>query len=177
MPSRLHDALAVICIAGLAACGSPPPSEAERLFVTAMEPHHQLGIEMNDIAAVRADDVRLRRMVFGMSGYHHSDTDHLTHWMDQWNFVPESDYPGRIEQVRLDSMRRLSGARFDVAWLEAMIEHHEGALQIARALLESGAREEITVMARTTVDIQSREIAAMGDLLADLGPGRGTSGG
>lgn len=174
MRSRIRDivaSLALVAISSVttASCGVAGPTSAERDFVAAMKPHHALGIELISLAAPRADDVRLRRLVFEMSGYHHTEMNHLDHWMSDWQVAPATAYPGRIPPEHMARLAGLSGAEFDVAWLRAMIDHHEGALTIANRVIAAEPRPDIADMARTTVEVQSGEIASMRTLIDDLG--------
>lgn len=168
MRSRLGEVFCAITVVVASACAGSAPTTAEKTFVAEMAPHHGLGLELVEIASVRADDVRLRRMVFEMSGYHHSDVDHLGHWLDRWRVTPADDFPGLVSGVDIDRLGTLSGPLFDAAWLEAMIDHHEGALTIAGRVLAAEPRPDIADMARATVEVQSREIDEMRSLLDRL---------
>jgi hypothetical protein len=59
-----------------------------------------------------------------------------------------------------------SGAAFDKAFLEAMIPHHEGAVAMAEAALESAGHDELKAMARDIIESQRREIRQMQGWLA-----------
>jgi uncharacterized protein (DUF305 family) len=50
---------------------------------------------------------------------------------------------------------------YDVRWSEAMIEHHLGAVEMAKDALEKSSREEIKQLARTIIETQEAEIAQM----------------
>jgi uncharacterized protein (DUF305 family) len=66
----------------------------------------------------------------------------------------------------------LVGEQFDVAWLQAMIEHHEGALDLAVMLLDVGGRKELVTLATGVVEVQSRELAQMRHLLEEKSGGQ-----
>lgn len=123
----------VFVIAGtmtFAACGHAHDRTAsDEDFVSAMVPHHRLGIEMLEHAVPRVDDVRVRRLVFEMSGYHddelHQLENHLAHGAEATIF------PGWIAPDRLAALDDRTGPEYDVGWLVLMIEHHEGAIELA----------------------------------------------
>jgi uncharacterized protein (DUF305 family) len=96
-----------------------------------MVPHHRLGIDMLEHAQPRVDDVRVRRLVFEMSGYHsdelHTMETHLAHA----GLVETADFPGHIDPERLTALEDATGPGYDVGWLVLMIEHHEGAVDLA----------------------------------------------
>ena len=141
-------------------------SDADETFVAHMIPHHEIGMELMEVATTHADDVRLRRLVFEMGDYHHSDMGSLLRWSTEWGVERSDDFPGDISDETLQRLESLAGAKFDVAWLEVMIDHHEGALDISRAALEHGARRDVEDLARSTIEVQSREITEM-SLLRD----------
>ncbi len=169
MSRRLRDLACATLVVLAAGCASSPTSTtAEKTFVAQMIPHHELGMRLMDIAATRADDVRLRRLVFEMGGYHHSDMASLSKWSFEWGVKPSGDFPGDLPDTTLDRLATFTGAEFDEAWLDAMIDHHEGALAISRGALADDVRAEIREMARTTLEVQSREIDEMSQLIREF---------
>ncbi len=54
-----------------------------------------------------------------------------------------------------------TGDEFDKAFLSEMIMHHEGAVQMAEAALQSAKHQEIKDMARAIISAQTAEINQM----------------
>jgi uncharacterized protein (DUF305 family) len=50
---------------------------------------------------------------------------------------------------------------FDLAFIEAMIPHHEGAIEMAEVALENSENEEIRVLAEEIIAAQRAEIEQM----------------
>lgn len=168
MSRHLRELACAAALLVAAGCGAAPTmAAAEHTFVAQMIPHHELGMTLMDIAATRADDVRLRRLVFEMGGYHHSEMASLSRWSFEWSITPADEFPGSLTDSTLDRLADMSGPEFDAAWLEAMIVHHEGALAISRSSLAQGMRSEMEKMANATVVVQSREIDEMRRLMKD----------
>ena len=152
-------------------CSMGSASQAEAEFVAAMVPHHRLGVELLQIAEPRVSDVRVRRLVFEMAAYHEADLHHLDHYLSGWSLVEAEVYPGWLDPERMRALESLFGAEFDVVWLEAMIEHHEGALDLAVTLLDVGGRKELVTLATGILKVQSRELAQMRHLLKEKSEG------
>jgi uncharacterized protein (DUF305 family) len=50
---------------------------------------------------------------------------------------------------------------FDPEFIEMMIPHHEGAIEMARVELDKGADPELKVLAEDIIEAQEREITEM----------------
>jgi uncharacterized protein (DUF305 family) len=130
-----------------------------------MVPHHQLGIEMIDSAVLRSDDVRLRKLVFQMQSYHEHELHELSSRLQQWEISPAEIFPGSIDPSRLAAIDQLSGPAYDIAWLDAMVEHHEGAIAIGKEEIASGQLPDLIDVAKKVVSTQQAEIIEMKQLL------------
>ena len=76
--------------------------------------------------------------------------------------------PGMLTTDELAQLAKLQGSEFEQAFLKSMIRHHQGALQMVRALLgaQGGGRDAIVARFAQDVDAdQSAEIARMQTLL------------
>lgn len=63
----------------------------------------------------------------------------------------------------------LTGVDYEIAWLEAMIDHHDDALHMSNRILGQAVHEELATLAQAIIDAQTAEIAEMEALLAELG--------
>ncbi len=63
------------------------------------------------------------------------------------------------------SLQAKKGDEFDKAFIEEMIVHHEGAIEMARLALEHAKHTEIKTLAQAIIDAQSQEITTMGNWL------------
>jgi uncharacterized protein (DUF305 family) len=62
----------------------------------------------------------------------------------------------------------LQGVEYEVAWLEAMIDHHDDALHMAERVLNHVQHEELRAMAEQIIKDQTAEIESMEKLLTEL---------
>lgn len=54
-----------------------------------------------------------------------------------------------------------TGDAFDAAFIEAMIPHHQGAIDMANAALKNAKHKEIQQMAKAIISAQQKEIDTM----------------
>ncbi|HEX4814688.1 MAG TPA: DUF305 domain-containing protein [Nonomuraea sp.] len=73
--------------------------------------------------------------------------------------------PGMATPDELARLREAQGAPAEILFLQLMIRHHEGGVQMAEGLLKLSTRSEVAGMARKIVEGQSGEITLMTDLL------------
>jgi uncharacterized protein (DUF305 family) len=81
--------------------------------------------------------------------------------------------PGMLTQAQLERMDAAQGPAFDRAFLELMIQHHEGALQMVKDLFATkgaGQEVDVNVFANDVVSVQTAEIGVMRQMLAQLPP-------
>ena len=87
-----------------------------------------------------------RGMMGGITKMMGSDDD-LTEYMTMHDMV--------------ESLEGKSGTDFDLAFIEAMIPHHEGAIDMAKLAQGSASHEEIKTMAAAIIRAQQAEIDRM----------------
>lgn len=82
--------------------------------------------------------------------------------MDTAN-MPESSKAYMEAMKRMDApmMQGVQAADPDVAFVQAMIPHHQGAIDMARAVLQFGKDDQVKVWANQIITAQQAEIAAM----------------
>lgn len=73
---------------------------------------------------------------------------------------------GMLTEDELMSLSTLRGSSFDRAWLESMIAHHEGAVDMATDVIDGGRHEELRRLANDIVTAQQAEIDLMTSLLS-----------
>ena len=141
------------------------PTTSDMAFVSAMIPHHELGLELLDIGAHSVDDVRLRRLIFEMNNYHADDHARLMQWSFEWGTREADNFPGKITDSEMRALATMTGSEFDREWLRLMIAHHRGALEIAAVDSEN---QDVSLLATRIESIQRQEIELMESLLHTL---------
>jgi uncharacterized protein (DUF305 family) len=65
----------------------------------------------------------------------------------------------------MDALEKTEGAEFDELWLTMMVEHHQGAVEMATAQLDGGRNQQAKDLAAAIVEAQQAEIEQMQALL------------
>ena len=74
---------------------------------------------------------------------------------------------GMLTQKELASLKSLTGNKFDRNFLQLMIKHHQGALEMID-LISNSKNTEAKALAKAIFSAQSKEIASMQQLLKKL---------
>ncbi|WP_448002997.1 DUF305 domain-containing protein [Agromyces bauzanensis] len=91
---------------------------------------------------------------------------HDGHGADAGTHVPGAPMPGLATPEQVEALRDSSGVDAERRFLELMIVHHEGAVEMAEAVLERSTHDVVVPFARSVVDSQTSEIALMEGMLA-----------
>ncbi|MFV0127284.1 DUF305 domain-containing protein [Streptomyces sp. HMX112] len=152
---------------------------ADVSFAKGMIPHHRQAIEMAGLAPDRAQSPEVKKLAAEIEKAQGPEIKTLSGWLTGWGEdVPEegagtahtghSPMPGMSGMMtpqQMAELKKSSGRAFDTAFLEMMVEHHEGAVAMARTEQAQGAYRPAKDMAGEIVRTQSAEIARMRELL------------
>ncbi|MDP3209024.1 MAG: DUF305 domain-containing protein, partial [Rhodoglobus sp.] len=100
-----------------------------------------------------------RPATIGTSSENDAHPDGVSH-------TPGASMPGMATFDQLNALRAAQGIDAERMFLELMIEHHQGGLEMAHALLERSAKPVVTSLAESIVVAQASEIDLMRLMLA-----------
>lgn len=153
----------------LTACGGPAThNSADVAFARGMVPHHEQALEMADLVAARTENAHVIDLAKRISAAQRPEVDRMNGWLREWNAPVEASAHGHSEahgRVDLGDLADLDDTEFDRQWLSLMIQHHRGAVKMAREHLDAGTDPETRGLARDVVEQQEKEIAEMESLL------------
>ena len=177
-------ALALISMVGLAACSTTTePSEssganmADVMFVQMMIPHHEGAIEMSDILLSKSDvDPEVVARAEQIKAAQGPEIEQMKQWLDDWGMPTMSDNMDGMDHGGMGGMAGMteedmqaledaSGSEAGELFLEQMIVHHEGAIEMAEDVLDDGEHPGVRELARNIVASQKAEIELMRSML------------
>jgi uncharacterized protein (DUF305 family) len=71
---------------------------------------------------------------------------------------------GMLSEKELSELREAKGKAFDVLFLQGMIKHHEGAIEMAQEVATS-MNKDVANLSAAIIKAQELEIAKMNELL------------
>lgn len=152
-------------------------NDADTMFAQMMIVHHEGAIEMADLAVERAASEEVRSLAEGISAAQGPEIEKMTSWLEAWGEETRSmggmdhggmDMDGMSQEEAMAELAGLSGVEFDRRFLELMIAHHEGAVEMAQTELEDGQNTEALALSEQIVADQEAEIAEMQQLLSTI---------
>lgn len=96
----------------------------------------------------------------------HANAGHGDHHEQTYDDVPGADLPGMPSGADLTELAALRGPEFEQRWVDLMIAHHEGAIEIARRQLDDGTYAPALDLARSVEETQQAQVERMKALQA-----------
>lgn len=170
-----HDASASARASTSAPAKQGEHNAADVTFAQGMIPHHRQAVEMADLAETRAESADVRKLAAEIKKAQDPEIKTLSGWLTSWGEdVPErgegGDHAGHsmagmMTAEEMTELEKASGKAFDTAFLDMMVKHHEGAVDMAHTEKADGSYRPAKDMADDIITSQSAEITRMNKLL------------
>ena len=174
----------------------PSESSAEAGFARDMQVHHGQAVEMALLVRDRSDDPEIRLLALDIATAQAQQQGQMFAWLAVWGLPqtsgePEMDWlsrpvidgsagheghgghtpgepmPGVASFEQMQELQNASGVEAERLFLELMIAHHQGGVEMAEAVLARSTQPQVTTLANGMVMLQSKELDYMAELLAD----------
>ncbi len=157
----------------------PEYTEADVAFMQGMIPHHAQALDMTALLWDRtnSDDMRLlaRRIEISQK----DEIAMMGRWLEERGEALPSDMdyagmdgmlmPGMLTSGQMEQLAAARGSEFDRLFLEFMISHHDGALQMVGELFGSPGAGQVSAIFHFASEVdadQAMEITRMRGMLA-----------
>jgi uncharacterized protein (DUF305 family) len=158
---------------------APPEAEAtaaDLAFIVAMVAHHEQAVELADLAPGRAADAELADLASRMRAVQAAEAESMRSWLERRRTrdLPDDDHDhaeamrGEISRSTLERAAQLDGAAFDELFIDAMVPHHLGAVEMAEARLAEAGDPAVARWARAIATSQSLEVDRLREIEARL---------
>jgi len=161
----------------------PGGDSAEAGFLRDMYTHHAQAVEMAMIMRERTEDEGLFTLSTEIGLGQSTQMGTMLGLLQAWDLPQGSDeppmawmghptkglMPGMATAEEVGQLRTLPVEEAEVLFLQLMIRHHQGGVEMAEAYLERGDQEDVALMADRIVQFQNIEIDAMNLMLEQRG--------
>jgi uncharacterized protein (DUF305 family) len=178
-----------------AAIPMPSDSSAEAGFARDMQVHHGQAVEMSLLVRERSDDPEIRLLALDIATAQTQQQGQMFAWLAMWGLpqtssAPEMDWlsrpvldgsagheghgghtpgepmPGVASFEQMQALQNATGVDAERLFLELMIAHHQGGVEMAEAVLARSDNPQVRALAEGMVKLQQKELDYMAELLA-----------
>ncbi|GAA1175030.1 DUF305 domain-containing protein [Nesterenkonia xinjiangensis] len=160
-------------------------------YMTMMIAHHAQAMEMTGLVPDRADSEQLKTFAERMHLAQKGEIGYMADWLEERELpVPQeardvaegrtpsqedhghghdhATMPGMLSTEEMTALRQTEGEEFDMLFLEGMIAHHEGALEMSEGVQAEGYDLATQELAEHVHSDQTAEISRLKQLLDEL---------
>ncbi|WP_186356265.1 DUF305 domain-containing protein [Streptomonospora sp. PA3] len=169
----------------------PVDGSADAGFLRDMSVHHSQAVDMSLIVLEEADDRVLRTLATDILRTQQEQIGRMQGWLVQWDLPARGAQPrmawmqghgghdaggdspermmGMASEAEMDELRAAEDERAETLFLQLMIDHHEGGVEMAEAEARLGGEQMVVDFAAGMAETQRSEIELMERMLRDRG--------
>lgn len=173
----------------------PADTSVDAGFARDMQAHHAQAVELSRMVRDRTDDEEVRVLALDILLTQNNQAGQMAGWLETWGLPQSSDrpvmawageghahgtasddgaqglaaMPGWVSSEDLARLDAAEGVEAERLYLQLMIPHHEGGVEMAEALLARSPRPQTGHLAETIVRSQTAEITVLRQMLAERG--------
>ncbi|RKS10718.1 uncharacterized protein (DUF305 family) [Nocardiopsis sp. Huas11] len=171
---------------------APLDTSADAGFLRDMSSHHAQAVDMSMLILDKTEDPDLSIVATDITRTQQAQIGMMQGWLTMWELnsrgseppmtwmassehdhggtdgVPEA-MPGLATPEQMAELEEAEGVEAEIRFLELMIAHHRGGIDMAEAEVELGREQTVTDFAQGMADAQLTEIDMMEGMLEDRG--------
>jgi uncharacterized protein (DUF305 family) len=160
-------------------------NDADVTFAQSMIPHHEQAVDMAQMAKLHASTPEVKNLADKIESAQGPEIATMKGWLKDWGKDVSSgddssegmdhgsddsgsgmdDMPGMMSGGDMAALDKATGDEFDQMFLTMMIEHHTGAIEMAKTEQSKGKNADAKALAKQIEAAQTTEIADMKELL------------
>jgi len=153
----------------------PADADYDLRFIDAMIPHHQGAVIMAKDVLQKSPRAELKKLATGIISAQNQEITQMQQWRQAWypkapnkpmawhspmNHMMEMP-PNQVQAMRMEMDLGAADANYDLRFINAMIPHHQGAIVMAKDVLQKSQRPEMQKLAQDILSSQQAEIEQM----------------
>lgn len=137
-----------------------PSQPFDAQFIDSMLEHHRGAVTMAEQALEQAEHEELRTLAEAIIAAQAQEIEQMTAWRTSWypDLPPTAGMGMSMGEMTISSDE---SKPFDQRFLEAMISHHQGAIDMAKMAQQMAEHEELKTLADAIIVAQQAEIEQM----------------
>lgn len=143
----------------------------DKAFVANMIVHHESAMNMAEKSGPGAKHVEIQDLSMNIASSQGKEVNDMMEWQRLWGYPATSGHSmtdmenasGSMEDMGMmsDELEGLKGDAFDKKFLELMIVHHQGAIDMAKPAAANAQHQEVKDLAVAIIAAQTKEIEQM----------------
>ena len=153
----------------------PADPQFDLRLIDAMIPHHEGAVIMAEAALKHSKRSEIQALAKAIIAAQTVEIQQMRDWRAAW-YADADDRPmayhaqmghmmpmseAQIEAMKMSVDLGAGDEGFDLRFIEAMIPHHQGAIEMAKDVLTKTERPEVRTLAEAILSSQTQEIAQM----------------
>ena len=152
-------------------------NDQDVMFAQMMLPHHKQAVEMSDMLLAKGSgvDSDVAALAKQIKAEQSPEINQLASWLQGWDEPTESEHSGMghsmsgmMSDSDMNDLDQASAKDAGKLYLEQMVQHHKGAVDMAKTEVDKGKNTEAVAMAKSIVSSQTEQITQMKDMLKAL---------
>jgi len=143
-------------------------TDDELMFASMMIPHHSQAVTMSELALANSTNPEITSLATAIRDAQAPEIKQMQSWLDQSDYsgthAGHMDMGGMLSDEELAELSTAKGSSFDRLFLEGMIAHHEGAIDML-SMIKNSTNSEVKKLYADILTGQSAEIKTMKALL------------
>lgn len=158
-------------------------NDVDVAFLTGMKPHHEQAVEMADLILAKSPGADIEALATTIKAAQEPEIEQLDALLAE--FDVETDSPdghggghdgghdmaegsdmGMMSEQDMQALEGATGTQAEQLFLEGMLEHHEGAVEMSTEEIDGGEYPQAIELATTIKADQQAEISQMEQLLS-----------
>lgn len=165
IPTVLVVSMALVAYVLVKPKNTPPVSTSmvhsftitdEKTFLENMIPHHQEAVDTSSLVFSQTQDAQLKQFTQAVIEAQTKEITQMKEWLRSWysvEYTLNSNY-----KPMMANLTEFKDTEQEKAYIEGMIRHHQGAIEMAKKMLTLNPRDEIKQMARGIISAQESEV-------------------
>ena len=141
----------------------------EVMFAQMMIQHHEQAIEMGKLAASHAASPEVKALAADIVAEQAPEITQMKSWLTDAGASLDMGHAmvmdGMLSSAQMTALSAATGEAFDKLFLNGMIAHHQGAIVMAKMVVDS-TNPEAAALGKAIIESQTKQIELMQSLLA-----------